>query len=103
MSEPLSKEEYIELQAEIQRRYVESVAKFLEPLLVKLNPHVDPVRRREDLRDSFACAAMQALAEETNASSTDYINGLARLAYRYADVMLEARDMRHIPQKDERT
>jgi hypothetical protein len=43
------------------------------------------------LRDYFAAKAMHALAEETNATATDYIDGLAQLSYKYADALLKAR------------
>lgn len=97
---PEQKAEYIEAQVEIQRRYIENLHKAMGPLLERLNPALDPVRRREDWRDQFAAAALGSGMCPANV----YEHGsVAAWAYDIAEAMLKIRDAQELPQNSTQT
>jgi hypothetical protein len=94
MNEPTNeqrKAEYIEVQAEVHRRYADHVVSNLAPLLKEIFAPT-----KESLRDMFAAAALQGMLAKTcdfKAAIEVWENSdkAAKWAYEYADAMLNAR------------
>lgn len=99
MSEPLTPDQYIDMQSEIQRRYLEGVREALQGFLSMIRqPDETDEQKRQRLRDIFAASALTGLC------ANSYSNGaqrplseigadqMAQLAYEQADAMLAERD-----------